>query len=225
MAWQGRLLRVDLTAGTCTEEALNMEWAQTYRSRRLSGQQGPCHQVPGGGDGPEGGSALAREQADLRDRPADRDHGADRRPLHGRHQGCADQRRRLLELGRLLRRRVEARGLGHGDLRGPLAAPRLSLYQGRPRRTDRRRRLRLGQVGLGYRAGDQGAPPGRRDQDRLDRPCRREPQPLRLRDERPRPGRRALRRRRRDGVQEPRRSPCAARGASRWTTATPSPRP
>ena len=34
MAWQGRLLRVDLTAGTCTEEALNMEWAQTYLGSR-----------------------------------------------------------------------------------------------------------------------------------------------------------------------------------------------
>ena len=169
----------------------------------LSGQQGPCHQVPGGGDGPEGGSALAREQADLRDRPADRDHGADRRPLHGRHQGGADQRRRLLELGRLLRRRVEARGLGHGDLRRPFTAPRLPLHQGRPRRADRRGGLRLGQVGLGYRADDQGAPSGRRDQDRLDRPRRRDPQPLRLCNERPRPGRRALRRRRRDGVQEP----------------------
>ena len=69
----------------------------------LPGQPGPCHQVPRGGDGPEGGSALARQQADLRHRPADRDHGADRRPLHGRHQGGADQRRRLLQLGRLFR--------------------------------------------------------------------------------------------------------------------------
>ena len=56
MAWQGRLLRVDLTAGTCTEEALNMEWAQTYL-----GSRGLGHQVPGGGDGPEGGFRLSPE--------------------------------------------------------------------------------------------------------------------------------------------------------------------
>ena len=100
MAWQGRLLRVDLTAGTCTEEALNMEWAQTYLGSRGLATKYLAEEMD-----PKAGSALAREQADLRDRPADRDHGADRRPLHGRHQGCADQRRRLLELGRLLRRR------------------------------------------------------------------------------------------------------------------------
>ena len=34
MSWQGRLLRVDLSAGTCTEEALNMEWAQAYLGSR-----------------------------------------------------------------------------------------------------------------------------------------------------------------------------------------------
>ena len=34
MGWQGRLLRVDLTAGTCAEEALNMEWAQSYLGSR-----------------------------------------------------------------------------------------------------------------------------------------------------------------------------------------------
>jgi len=29
MAWAKQLLRVDLTKGTCTNEALNMEWEQT----------------------------------------------------------------------------------------------------------------------------------------------------------------------------------------------------
>lgn len=34
MGWHGKLLRVNLTAGTCTAEDLNMEWAQTYLGQR-----------------------------------------------------------------------------------------------------------------------------------------------------------------------------------------------
>ena len=34
MAWQRKLLRVDLTAGTCTPEPLNMEWARKYIGQR-----------------------------------------------------------------------------------------------------------------------------------------------------------------------------------------------
>ena len=34
MAWQRRILRVNLTAGTCKEEPLNMEWALKYIGQR-----------------------------------------------------------------------------------------------------------------------------------------------------------------------------------------------
>ena len=34
MAWQRKILRVDLTAGTCTPEALNMDWAKAYLGQR-----------------------------------------------------------------------------------------------------------------------------------------------------------------------------------------------
>ena len=34
MAWQKRVLRVDLTKGTCNEEPLNMEWAMQYLGQR-----------------------------------------------------------------------------------------------------------------------------------------------------------------------------------------------
>ncbi|MCG7903313.1 MAG: aldehyde ferredoxin oxidoreductase family protein [Candidatus Thiodiazotropha lotti] len=34
MSWSGKLLRVNLTNGTCTSEALNMEWAQEYLGQR-----------------------------------------------------------------------------------------------------------------------------------------------------------------------------------------------
>ena len=30
MSWSEKILRVDLGAGTCTSEPLNMEWAQDY---------------------------------------------------------------------------------------------------------------------------------------------------------------------------------------------------
>ena len=30
MAWTGKILRVDLTAGTCKTEPLNMQWAREY---------------------------------------------------------------------------------------------------------------------------------------------------------------------------------------------------
>ena len=34
MAWTGKILRVDLSAGTCTPEPLNMEWARQYLGQR-----------------------------------------------------------------------------------------------------------------------------------------------------------------------------------------------
>ncbi|MGE0860427.1 MAG: aldehyde ferredoxin oxidoreductase N-terminal domain-containing protein, partial [Gammaproteobacteria bacterium] len=34
MAWQRKILRVNLTAGTCTPEPLNMDWALKYIGQR-----------------------------------------------------------------------------------------------------------------------------------------------------------------------------------------------
>ena len=34
MSWAGKLLRVDLTAGTCKSEPLNMDWARQYLGQR-----------------------------------------------------------------------------------------------------------------------------------------------------------------------------------------------
>jgi len=39
MGWHGKLLRVNLTAGTCTPEDLNMEWAQAYLGQRGLGSK------------------------------------------------------------------------------------------------------------------------------------------------------------------------------------------
>ena len=34
MAWHGKILRVNLSAGSCASEDLNMEWAQQYLGQR-----------------------------------------------------------------------------------------------------------------------------------------------------------------------------------------------
>ena len=34
MGWQRKLLRVDLTAGSCKSEPLNMEWAKAFLGQR-----------------------------------------------------------------------------------------------------------------------------------------------------------------------------------------------
>ena len=34
MSWTGKILRVDLTAGTCRAEPLNMQWAKDYLGQR-----------------------------------------------------------------------------------------------------------------------------------------------------------------------------------------------
>ena len=55
MGWTRKLLRVDLTAGTCKSEPLNMKWADEYL-----GSRGLATQVPVRGDRSEGRSAVAR---------------------------------------------------------------------------------------------------------------------------------------------------------------------
>ncbi len=45
MAWQRKILRVDLTKGTCTAEPLNMEWAQDYLGQRGLATKYFCEEV------------------------------------------------------------------------------------------------------------------------------------------------------------------------------------
>ena len=45
MAWQRKILRVDLTKGTCTPEPLNMEWAQDYLGQRGLATKYFCEEV------------------------------------------------------------------------------------------------------------------------------------------------------------------------------------
>jgi Fe-S-cluster-containing hydrogenase component 2 len=108
MSWAGKILRVNLTAGTVKSEPLNMDWAGLPRLAR------PGHQVPGRRSGCHGRPAVCRQQDHLGHRPADRHHGLHRRPLHRHHQGPADRGHCLLQLGRLLGCRAEDGRLGHG---------------------------------------------------------------------------------------------------------------
>ena len=45
MAWQRKILRVDLTAGTCTPEPLNMEWALKYIGQRGLATKYLCEEI------------------------------------------------------------------------------------------------------------------------------------------------------------------------------------
>ena len=64
MAWQRKILRVDLTAGTCKSEPLNMQWAKAYL-----GQRGLCYEVFRGRSRAHRRADVPRQQADLRHRP------------------------------------------------------------------------------------------------------------------------------------------------------------
>ena len=70
MAWTKNVLRVNLEAGTCATEPLNMAWAHDYLGQRGLATKYFVSEVD-----PDGRSVLAREQAHLRDRAAHGHHG------------------------------------------------------------------------------------------------------------------------------------------------------
>ena len=209
MAWQGRLLRVDLTAGTCTEEALNMDWAQSYLGSRGLASKYLVEEMDPKADPLSPANKLIIATGPLTGTTA---------PTGGRYtvvtKGALTNAIACSNSGGYFGAELKLAGWDMVILEGRSPRPVYLYIKGRPRRAHRRGRLHLGQVGLGYGARDQGAPPGRCDQGRLHRPGRGGPEPLRLRNERPRPCRGTLRRRRRDGVQEP-EGDCRARHAGR----------
>ena len=99
MSYTKKILRVNLTAGTCAAEPLNLEWAAQYL-----GQRGLATKYLAEEMDPKVDPLGAREQADLRHRPAHRHRRLHRRALLGDHQGPAHRRHRLLQFRRLLRR-------------------------------------------------------------------------------------------------------------------------
>jgi len=122
MSWQGKVLRVDLTRGTCAAEPLNMEWAQKYLGQRGLGSKYLAEEVDPMVD-PLGNG----QQDDLAIGPLDRKRGFEHGdPLVGGHQGAlirhhADFFNSGGFIGAYLKR-----PLGHGYLRG-LGAPAPSI--------------------------------------------------------------------------------------------------
>ena len=110
MGWARKILRVNLTNGTVKSEPLNMDWAQKYLGQRGLATKYLVEEIDAKTDplGPANKMIFATG-------PLTGNRGFDRRALFGHYQGRADQRHRLLELGRLLGRRVQVRRLGHGD--------------------------------------------------------------------------------------------------------------
>ena len=181
---------------------LQVRTAQHAMGARLHRPARSGDQVLRRGSRSQGRSAVAREQDHLGHRPADRHDGLHRRALFGDHQGRAHRRDRLLQLGRLLGRRAEDGRLGHDHLRGQVGQAGVPGDRGRQGRTARCR-LHLGQVGVGDRAGDQGEASGTADARQQHRARGRDRLPVCRGRQRPASRRRALRRGRGDGQQEP----------------------
>ena len=168
----------------------------------IPGSARPRHQVLLRGGRREGRSGLAGQQGDLRHRPAHGDDGVDGRPVLGDHQGRADRRDRVLELGRLLRRRAQVRRLGHDHPRGPVRQAGVPAHRGRPRKS-RGRVGPLGQDDLGDRAPAEAEVPRPAASRIVDRSRGRGAGVVCRRGQRPASRRRPLGRWRRDGLEEP----------------------
>ena len=141
---------------------LHVRTAQHEMGARLHRAARPGDQVLRRGSRCQGRPALTCQQDHLGHGPAHRNDGLDRRALFGHHQRRAHRRDRLFQLGRLLGRGAQDGRLGHDHLRGQVRQARLSADSGRQGATARRR-LPLGQVGVGDRARDQDQAPGPAD--------------------------------------------------------------
>ena len=108
----------------------------------------------------------------------------------------------MLQLRRAIRCVSQARRLGHADLGRQVARALLSGHRRRRCADFAGNRLYMGRNGVGYRRQNPRQAPKSKPENRLHRHLGRKPLPLCVYHERPRPGRRALRRRRRDGLKK-----------------------
>ncbi len=187
----------NLTAGTVKSEPLNMEWAQAYLGSRGLATKYLVEEVDPKVDPLSPANKLIWATGPLTGTMA-----STGGRYYGGHQGAADRRHRLLQLGRLLGRRAEDGRLGHGHLRGQVAKPvYLSIEDDEAELRDAAHLW--GKTRLGDRGDAQEAAPGSADARLLASAGRREPGAVRRGRQRPAPCRRPFRRRRRDGQQEP----------------------
>ena len=98
MGWTRKILRVDLSNGTCKSEPLNMEWAQQYLGQRGLATKYFVEEVDPKVDPLAPANKLIMATGPLTGTPAS---------TGGRH--------RLFQFRRLLWRRAQVRWLGHGD--------------------------------------------------------------------------------------------------------------
>ena len=82
MAWAGKLLRVNLTAGTAKSEPLNMQWARDYIGSRGLGTKYLVEEVDAKTDPLSVDNKIIWATG-----PLTGHHGLHRRPLHRHHKG------------------------------------------------------------------------------------------------------------------------------------------
>ena len=217
MAWAGKILRVDLTKGTCTPEPLNMKWARDY-----IGQRGLA-------------TKYFTEEVDAKVdplSPANKIIWATG-PLTGT-MASTGGRYSVITKGALTGAIACSNSGGYWGAELKMAGWDMIIFEGKSPKpvyllhrerqgAAARRRLALGQVGVGDRARDQGEAPGSADPRQLHRARRRDGLPVRRGGQRPAPRRRALRRRHRDGQQEPQGDRRARHARASATSAIPRP--
>src|SRR3989338_6923821 len=162
MAWTRKFLRVDLTNGTCKAEPLNMQWAQEYLGQRGLATKYFVEEVDPKVDPLAPENKLIMTTGPLTGTPVS---------TGGRH--------RLLELGRLLRRRTQVRRLGHDHLRRQEPETGLPFDRRRQSRTPRRLPP-LGQDRVPDRGNHQEDPSGPANPRLQHRPLRRKRRHVRL---------------------------------------------
>jgi aldehyde:ferredoxin oxidoreductase len=126
MAWTRKILRVNLTQGSCSSEPLNMAWAAQYLGQRGLASKYLVSEIDPKVDPLSPENKLIYATGPLTGTMAS---------TGGRYsvvtKGPSDRCDRLLEFGRLFRCRAEIGGLGHDHLRGQVAATGLSAHRER----------------------------------------------------------------------------------------------
>jgi hypothetical protein len=111
MAWTRKILRVNLTKGTCTSEALNMEWAMDYLGSRGLASKYLVEEID-----PKVDPLSAENKLIMATGPMTGTIAFNRWSLHGCNQGSVNWCDRMLEFRRILRCGNEVRWLGHDYL-------------------------------------------------------------------------------------------------------------
>lgn len=111
MAWTRKILRVDLSKGQCTVEALNMDWAKAYLGQRGLASKYLSEEV-----NPTCDALGDQNKLIMATGPLTGSHGINSRALFGHHEKSADGRDRLFKFRRVFRCRIKICRMGYGYL-------------------------------------------------------------------------------------------------------------